>query len=182
MSENRSIDRLDLSRLESLPTLAERLIALCLARNERVVTAESCTAGLLGQSLSCCFGASTAFQGGFLTYTKEAKIQMLGVTRDELASCTAVHRRVALAMATGALARSPSSFAVSITGVTGDTPDEDGNPIGRVIVGYATEEQTATLHCEFGSLISPALNQMAVKAALAFALRQLGDASVISAF
>jgi len=182
MSENGSIDRLDLSKLEGSPELAERLIALCLARNERIVIAESCTAGLLSQSLSCCLGASTAFQGGFLTYTKEAKTQILGVTSDVLTSCTAVHRRIALAMATGALARSPGTIAVSITGVTGDTPDEDGNPIGRVIVGYATKGETATLHCEFGSLISSALNQMAVKAALAFALRQLGDSSVISAF
>lgn len=182
MSESTSIDRLDPARLDSPRILAERLISLCLARNGRIVTAESCTAGLLGQTLSGCFGAAMAFEGGFLTYTKQAKSKMLGIPAELLKTHTAVHRRVARAMAEGALARSPGTIALAVTGVTGDAPDEDGNPIGRVIIGCARAEATGTLHCEFGRLASPALNQMAVAAALAFALRQLGDESVASVF
>ncbi|WP_336812401.1 CinA family protein [Bosea sp. MMO-172] len=175
MSESTSIDREDLSRLESAEKLAERLVSLCLTHNERIVTAESCTAGLLGQTLSCCFGAATAFEGGFLTYTKEAKTKMLGVPTDLLKTSTAVHERVALAMAEGALAQSPATIALSITGVTGDAPDDDGNPVGRVVVGCATATESRAVHCEFGNLASPALNMLAVSAALVLALRHLGD-------
>jgi nicotinamide-nucleotide amidase len=178
MSESASIDREDFSRLESAEKLAERLVSLCLTHNERIVTAESCTAGLLGQTLSCCFGAATAFEGGFLTYTKEAKTQMLGVPTDLLKTCTAVHERVALAMAEGALARSPATIALAITGVTGDAPDEDGNPVGRVVIGCATAAASRAFRCEFGNLASPALNQLAVAAAVALALHHLGDESV----
>lgn len=181
-SDEEGVSELRLDGLESAGILAERLISHCLARKERIVVAESCTAGLLGQTLSCCFGAATAFEGGFLTYTKEAKSQMLGVPRDLLRGCTAVHRRVAASMAEGALARSPGTVSLSVTGVTGDAPDEDGNPIGRVIVGCATAAATQTIHCEFGRLTPSALNQLAVAAALAFALRQLGDISVSPAF
>lgn len=182
MSENASIDREDLARLGSATHLAERLVSLCLVHNERIVTAESCTAGLLGQTLSCCFGAATAFEGGFLTYTKEAKTQILGVSSDLLKTCTAVHQGVAIAMAEGALARSPGTVALAVTGVTGDAPDEDGNPLGRVFIGCATTAESRAVRCEFGNLASPALNQLAVAAALALALHHLGDESVCLAF
>lgn len=178
MSESASIDREYLSRLGSAKQLAERLVTLCLARNQRIATAESCTAGLLGQTLSCCIGAATAFEGGFLTYTKAAKTQMLGVPTDLLKTCTAVHERVGLAMAEGALARSPATIALAITGVTGDAPDEDGNPIGRVVIGCATAGASRVCRCEFGHLASPALNQLAVAGAVALALRHLGEEGV----
>lgn len=182
MSDRISIDRLNLAKLESARTLAERLISICLARHERIVTAESCTAGLLGQTLSGCVGASIAFDGGFLTYTKQAKTKMLGVSADLLKTHTAVHRLVAHAMADGALLRGPGTISLSVTGVTGDTPDEDGNPIGRVIMACATAHSTHSLHCEFGHLVSPALNQMAVAVTLALALQKLGDESVATIF
>jgi len=178
MSESVKIDLEVLSRLGSVTNLANRLVSLCLAQNERIVTAESCTAGLLGQILSCCFGAATAFEGGFLTYTKESKMQMLGVSSDLLKSCTAVHHGVAIAMAEGALARSPGTIALAVTGVTGNAPDEDGNPLGRVFIGCAMAAESRAVRCEFGSLASPALNQLAVAAALALALHQLGDERV----
>ncbi len=80
-------------------------------------------------------------------------------------------------MAEGALKRAPGTISLAVTGVTGDTSDEDGNPIGRVIMACSTKLGSRTLHCEFGGLTPPALDQLAVSVTLALALQQLGDES-----
>ena len=77
--------------------------------------------------------ASTAI----VTYTKANKIRVLGIPTSLLQDKGAVCRDVAAAMAQGALTRSPADIAVSITGVAGPDPDEDGNPVGRVCIGLA---------------------------------------------
>jgi nicotinamide-nucleotide amidase len=86
-----------------------------------------------------------------------------------------VHEEVAKAMALGALERSGADCAIAITGVTGAEPDEDGNPIGRVFVGFARAGEAHALHCEFGPLAPDALAHLAIQAAIAFGLSQLGD-------
>lgn len=102
-----------------------------------VVTAESCTAGLLSHVLSDAEGAAEHFHGGFVTYTKAHKTAALGVPREMLRECGAVCLEVARAMAEGALSRSTADLAVAITGVAGPAPDEDGNPVGRVCLALA---------------------------------------------
>jgi nicotinamide-nucleotide amidase len=102
-----------------------------------IVTAESCTSGLLAAALSRVPGAGDHLHGGFVTYTKQHKTAALGVPEHLLKEKTAVHGDVALAMAEGALSRSPADIAVAITGVAGPDSDEDGNPVGLVYIAVA---------------------------------------------
>src|SRR6185436_10420213 len=78
--------------------------------------------------------------GGFIVYTKENKTAAVGVPKELLAAHTAVSAEVAQAMAQGGLSRCPADFVVSITGVAGPEPDEDGNPVGLVYVAAAARD------------------------------------------
>jgi nicotinamide-nucleotide amidase len=117
---------------KALAEQAAQLLKATQSAGVAIVTAESCTAGLLSNVLSTAPGASKQLHGGFVTYTKEAKTRVLGVSADMLRRKTAVHEDVAIAMAEGALARAPGDIAISVTGVAGPEPDEDGNPVGLV--------------------------------------------------
>jgi nicotinamide-nucleotide amidase len=130
---------------DRLETLAQRLLALAERNGLTIVTAESCTAGLMCQVLSDAPGAAERLHGGFVTYTKEHKTKALGVSPQILHDQGAVCAAVARAMAEGALLRSTASLSAAITGVAGPAPDEDGNPVGRVCIavarrGFATRD------------------------------------------
>lgn len=170
------MERLEATGAEDVPALADRLIARALALRIQLVTAESCTAGLIAHRLSRPAGSASALLGGFVTYTKAAKIRLLGVQAELFGDRGAVTAEVATAMARGALAGSCADAAIAVTGVTGSKPDEDGNPIGRVFAAFATSHSAAALHCEFGVLTPKALTHLAIQAALLLALAELGDA------
>ena len=123
--------------MDELKILADALIKRAQAAGLGIVTAESCTAGLMCQVLSDAEGASQAFHGGFVTYTKEHKSCALGVPETLLREKGAVCADVARAMAEGALGHSNAGIAAAITGVAGPEPDEDGNPVGRVCIAVA---------------------------------------------
>jgi nicotinamide-nucleotide amidase len=130
-----------------LVQLAERALAMARQRNMTIVTAESCTAGKLSALLSESPGAAEHLHGGFIAYTKANKVRSLGVSAELLGDKGAVCPDVALAMAAGALARSPANLAVSITGVAGPDPDEDGNPVGFVCIAVSRDD-TKPRHVE----------------------------------
>jgi nicotinamide-nucleotide amidase len=98
----------------------------------RVVTAESCTGGLIATVLSEAPGAADYFDGAFVCYTADHKCAALGVDPKLIERCGVVSRQVAIAMANGALAHSDADLAVAVTGVAGPERDEDGNPVGLV--------------------------------------------------
>ncbi len=100
-----------------------------------LVTAESCTAGLIAAALSHARGAGECLHGGFIVYSRAHKTGVLGVSQRALAERGAVSREVAGEMAAGALARSPADIALSVTGVLGPEPDEDGHAPGLVCFG-----------------------------------------------
>jgi nicotinamide-nucleotide amidase len=102
-----------------------------------VVTAESCTGGLIAAVLSCAQGAGECLHGGFVVYTKAQKHRVLGVSRALLARRGSVNAEVALQMAQGALARTDARVAIAVTGVLGADADEDGNPAGLIYLGIA---------------------------------------------
>jgi nicotinamide-nucleotide amidase len=102
-----------------------------------IVTAESCTAGALATLLADTPGAGACFHGGFVTYAKACKTELLGIPTALIAARTAVSREVAERMATGALAASGADIAVAVTGVLGPEPDEDGNPVGLIHIAAA---------------------------------------------
>jgi nicotinamide-nucleotide amidase len=156
------------SNATALTRLAERALEVAAQRNASVVTAESCTAGKLAAVLSEAAGAAERLHGSFVTYTKANKTKSLGVSADLLQRKGAVCREVAVAMAEGALVRSPATLAVSITGVAGPDPDEDGNPVGLVCIAIARiDGETVHLERGYGDLGREAVQERAMADALA---------------
>jgi nicotinamide-nucleotide amidase len=102
------------------------------ARALTLVTAESCTAGLIAAALSKAEGATSVLHGGYVVYTKKQKTAALGVPASRLKREGSVTAQIAEDMARGALRRSAADIAIAVTGVLGPEPDEDGNPVGLV--------------------------------------------------
>jgi nicotinamide-nucleotide amidase len=120
--------------LTRLATLAgERLKA----RGLKLVTAESCTGGWVAQAVTAISGSSDWFDRGFVTYSNDAKREMLGVRAETLDRSGAVSEETALEMVRGALAASRAQVAVSITGVAGPTGGTATKPVGMVCFGWA---------------------------------------------
>ena len=103
----------------------------------KIVTAESCTAGLAADLLASVPGASRVFWGGFVCYTPAAKTLMLGIEKALLEKYGMVSRETAMAMARGALKRSGADVAISVTGLAGPDGDGSGVPVGTVWIGAA---------------------------------------------
>src|SRR5262245_5712130 len=155
-------DASDLSRL------AERALEVAAQRNASIVTAESCTAGKLAALLSEAPGAAERLHGSFVTYTKANKSKSLGISAALLERKGAVCREVAVAMAERALVRSPATLAVSITGVAGPDPDEDGNPVGLVCIAVArVDGETVHLERRYGDMGREVVQERAMADALA---------------
>jgi nicotinamide-nucleotide amidase len=144
--------KLEFTRVdEDLVRHAADVMRLLNERRLSVVTAESCTGGLIASLLSEAPGASEGLQGGFVAYTEASKRLVLGVAPAMLAEHGAVSAQVARALTEGALARSPADIAVSVTGVAGPEPDERGNPVGLMYFGYARRGMRAhVLQRDFG--------------------------------
>jgi nicotinamide-nucleotide amidase len=108
------------------------LLEVCKAKKLMVTTAESCTGGLVAAAISEVSGSSLVLDRGFVTYSNEAKQQMLGVTPATIDVYGAVSKECANEMAKGALAHAQVDLAVSITGIAGPTGAVPGKPIGLV--------------------------------------------------
>jgi len=114
---------------------AEALLALLRGRRLMLATAESCTGGLIAATLTAIAGSSDVVERGFVTYSNEAKREMLGVTEESLALAGAVSEEVARAMADGALLRSHADIALSVTGIAGPGGATETKPVGLVFIG-----------------------------------------------
>jgi nicotinamide-nucleotide amidase len=101
-----------------------------------VVTAESCTGGLIAQALTETAGSSNWFERGFVTYSNESKVDLLGVRIATLQSDGAVSERVAWEMAAGALKHSPAALSLAVTGIAGPGGATPGKPVGTVCFGW----------------------------------------------
>jgi nicotinamide-nucleotide amidase len=146
---------------------AANLMGLAKKHGLTIVTAESCTSGLLASVLSEAPGAAEQLHGGFVTYTKANKRIALGVSEELLKSKGAVCEQVACAMAEGALDRSPADLAAAITGVAGPSPDEDGNPVGFVCIAVARRGHPTThVERDYGDIGRDAVRNHAMKDAL----------------
>jgi len=123
---------------EAVVAAAQGVLDLLSEAGWRLVTAESCTAGRLAGALAAGDGAGSALQGGFVCYSKDAKVRMLGLPSETLQTrLGAVTETVARLMAEGARDRSGAAIAIAVTGVLGPSCDEDGNPVGLVDVACA---------------------------------------------
>lgn len=106
-----------------------------------LATAESCTGGMIGATLTAIPGSSTVYKGGVISYTNQVKHDLLDVPMEVLDGVGAVSAPVAEAMASGARKALKADIAVSVTGLAGPGGDEYGNPVGTVYIGYADKER-----------------------------------------
>ena len=126
----------------TLEEATRNLLTEACERNLMLTTAESCTGGMLASLLTDVKGVAHAFDRGFITYSEEAKTEMLGVSAELLAQKGAVSKEVAVAMAEGALARSWAHIALAVTGFA-----DEGDEPGLVHFACARSGST-TKHCE----------------------------------
>jgi nicotinamide-nucleotide amidase len=124
--------------------LARRFLDLCAARGILSATAESCTGGLIIALLTDIPGSSSMVDRGFVTYSNEAKMEMLGVYGATLDAHGAVSRETALEMAAGALAHSHAGIALSVTGIAGPDGGSAEKPVGLVWFGVAVTGREPT--------------------------------------
>lgn len=109
-------------------------------RGWRLITAESCTGGLIASALTSIAGSSDWFEGGFVTYQPRTKVKLLGVSIDTIERYTVVSEPVAREMAVGALDRSDADIAVSVTGVAGPGGGDVVTPVGTVWLAWALRD------------------------------------------
>lgn len=126
--------------------LLQQLAEALSSRGWMLATAESCTGGWIAKSCTDLAGSSAWFERGFVTYSNEAKQDMLGVKVVTLKQHGAVSEAVAAEMAGGALANSRAQIAVSVSGIAGPGGGTAGKPVGTVCFGWA--RQDASLHTE----------------------------------
>jgi nicotinamide-nucleotide amidase len=142
------------------------------AKGMRIACAESCTGGMLAALLTEVAGSSNVFDRGFVTYSNDAKVDMLGVKQATLDAHGAVSEPIAREMALGALERSKAQIAVSITGIAGPGGSEF-KPEGRVCFALATAAGVLAQTVEFGPLGRNAVRLAARDHALALILAAL---------
>ncbi|MDG3064264.1 nicotinamide-nucleotide amidase [Thauera mechernichensis] len=128
-----------------LDTLAQQVGQALGARGWRLATAESCTGGWIAEAVTAIGGSSAWFDRGFVTYSNEAKIDMLGVSAHTLATQGAVSEATVREMAAGALDRSIATVAVAVSGIAGPSGGSPAKPVGTVCIGWALRagEQSA---------------------------------------
>ncbi len=127
---------------QDIEELAHKVITAYAQKGKKIVTAESCTGGLIGGALTAVPGSSEVFERGFITYSYDAKTDILGVEPDTLHHFGAVSVQVAEAMAKGALEYSLADCALAVTGIAGPDGGMPNKPVGLVYFGIATREGT----------------------------------------
>ena len=138
----------------------------------KIVTAESCTGGGIAQAITEIPGSSAWFDRGFVTYSNNAKVQMLQVKQITLDNYGAVSEQVAIEMVVGALANSDADLAVSVTGIAGPDGGTEQKPVGTVYIAWGTDEGLimCARHVFIGDRV--AIREQTVKSALLSYLKQ----------
>lgn len=139
-----------------------------------IATAESCTGGLIAAALTDIAGSSDVVDRGFVTYSNEAKNEMIGVPMSLIDSVGAVSKEVAIAMAEGALAHSRAGISIAVTGVAGPGGGSIEKPVGLVHIALARKGYTP-LHkeCRFGPQSRADIRHATVLTALDILLKNL---------
>jgi nicotinamide-nucleotide amidase len=151
------------------------VLEACRARGLKIATAESCTGGLVAGALTEVAGSSDVVDRGFITYSNEAKQQMLGVPAVTLRDYGAVSRQTAEAMAYGALSKAKVDLAVAITGIAGPGGGSVDKPVGLVHFAAVTRDGTF-MHAakRYGDIGRREVRQKAVLQTLAM-LKELAE-------
>ena len=149
---------------------AKHLSELLVSKGLTISVAESCTGGSLSSSLTSISGASSYFNCGFITYSNQSKIDMLGVSPESIEMYGAVSEKVAHEMVTGAGQRSQSNLAVSITGIAGPSGGSASKPVGMVCIGFFFDGNVTTTTQFFSGSRSDIVSQ-----SVTFALVELSS-------
>ncbi len=154
---------------------ATALLDSCRSRGIQIATAESCTGGLVAALLTEIPGSSAGFDRGFVTYSNEAKVELIGVPEATLARHGAVSAETAAAMVEGTLQRSRATLAVSITGIAGPGGGTQDKPVGMVHFGVGVRgKPVQTLMRRFGPLERGVIRLAAVEQALTLLEQAVG--------
>ncbi len=158
---------------DDLASLSERVLTACRSARLRLAVAESCTGGLVLASLTAIPGASDVVERGFVTYSNEAKSEMLGVPGALIEAHGAVSEPVARAMAEGALCHSPADVGIGVTGIAGPGGATVEKPIGLVHIAAARKGRETRHERHLFAGDRAAIRLAAAAAALALIGRQL---------
>lgn len=162
--------------MSDIVELTRRLLDICKAHGVLVATAESCTGGMIISLMTDLPGSSSMVDRGFVTYSNDAKMEMLGVRKETLDTVGAVSERTALEMAAGALERSNAGLALSVTGVAGPDGGSADKPVGLVWFGLAmTGRKPIAEHRIFDNLGRDYIRQQTARHAITMALGALGE-------
>lgn len=154
--------------------LADALLQACQQRGITLATAESCTGGMIIAALTDIAGSSAVVDRGFITYSNQAKTEMLGVSAATLAAHGAVSRETAVEMAAGALAHSPAGLALAVTGIAGPAGGSAEKPVGLVWFGVAVAGRPVVSECQlFADKGRDFIRRETVRHALELGLRAL---------
>lgn len=155
--------------------LADRFLKACQAKGILAATAESCTGGMIIALLTDIPGSSSVVDRGFVTYSNEAKVEMLDVSRATLDAYGAVSRETALEMAAGALKHSKAAIALAVTGIAGPDGGSAEKPVGLVWFGVAVKGKPAAAEKrQFENQGRDYIRRQTVRTALEIGLRELG--------
>jgi nicotinamide-nucleotide amidase len=146
---------------------AEKLLADARAKKLKIVTAESCTGGLIAGLLTEIAGSSDVVERGFVTYSNESKQELLGVPNDLIVQHGAVSAQVARAMALGALKQAHADLSVAVTGIAGPGGATADKPVGLVHLAAARGDQVIARECRFGDIGRREVRIRSVETALA---------------
>lgn len=159
---------------EHVQQLAATVVARLIERGQMIVTAESCTGGLIAGALTEISGSSAAVHGGYVTYANAAKVAMIRVPHGLLDSHGAVSEPVARAMAEGALRTAGVDIAVAVTGIAGPLGGSPDKPVGLVHFACATPSETTHLERRFDpELGRSGIREATIEAALQLVLDRL---------
>ncbi len=160
-------------RIIITPNPVEDLYRVFSKYGYRVATAESCTGGFVGGVLTAMPGISSVYLGGFVTYTNQMKIDLLGVDPAAIEQYTEVSARVAEQMAQGARERTGADVAVSLTGVAGPGGGSEQTPVGTVYIGISSKAHTyAVRYCMPSYLPRHEIRSRAVLLAMTLATQE----------
>ena len=160
-------------------SLAERILSIAKSQGLTIATAESCTGGMVAAALTDIAGSSAVVDRGFVTYSNEAKSQMLGVPAALIAAHGAVSAEVAGAMALGALKASGVGLTVAITGIAGPGGGTATKPVGLVHFATATADgRVNRVEMRFGDIGREKVRAKAVETALGLLMGMLEGSAV----
>lgn len=149
---------------EDLISQAEKIVHLYIDKGWRLVTAESCTGGLIAACLTSVSGSSLVLERGFVTYSNASKHEELGIPEQLLEARGAVSEEVAISMADGARKAAKVDVGISVTGIAGPKGGSENKPVGLVYIAVSTEKKTEARRFKFDGDRTEIRRQSVVKA------------------